>query len=163
MATADCKTYWFRGFEGEWIYRNTTPPWEDVTGANPYSWPITQFLAGLHVSSPGGTGGLATNPATYTGYAYAVVPRGASYWTVVGAGTAMAYTQYNGVMQWPKNMPGVGNQAQSHMSLAYDDGGTPRELAVAAIEGGAVTVVVGQIPQIAGGGYKVKAKNTADS
>jgi hypothetical protein len=67
----------------------------------------------LHTADPGEAGTMATNEATYTGYARATVPRSGSGWTVVSGQGQNAAT-----ITFPECT--AGSNTLTHFSVGYE-------------------------------------------
>jgi len=98
------------------IYNATA--WANIAD-NAASSPITSIYIAAHTSSPGASGGQATNETAYTNYARVATARstGGTGWAAPSAGA----TLNNGLIQLPQC--GVTGATLTHVSTGRDSAG----------------------------------------
>lgn len=158
MATlANCMT----GFAREMVLRaefhGTRPFWEEIIGGTPYQWTPTTFYVGLHkTADPGEGGDLTTNVADYTGYAGAVAyPRGAAYWSIVGASSDAPGARISEPIEWGKNTGA--SQDIVAASIAMRHSGTDYEM-LRDVYSAPVTIATNKTPVYSGGDFEVRLR-----
>lgn len=119
MAMTDCMTSYAKEVALCMEFQNYLPDWEPQTTVGSiiaYSWPVTQFVLGLHTADPGEAGDITTSAATYTGYAVASANRGVGYWGVTGSGGMNPQMTSLASITWPT--AGSGPQTITAVSCA---------------------------------------------
>lgn len=154
MTLTDCTSYWLREAWLECVYWGTPFPFEDPTV---YQWTPTEFRVTLHTASPGEAGSATTSEATYTGYVAGgiAIPRGAAYWTKLGAGTANVRMVPTVLYSWPENTGADQNIAALAVSMVSS--GVLYEIDYVVL-GSPVTVATGTRPYIPALGMELRTR-----